>query len=193
MHEFRTRRATEDDRAFLYWMDEVAEVMGNESKPLPADYAGSRERYVGRWTPAQGGVILELVEPADDEVARLLAASTRGAGFGIADGTLPAGAAWLRVSDGDGVGRGWFAPENPEAAVALRPGLFGRGLSRPLMDGLLEAARDIGYPGVSLSVKDANVRGLRAYQRTGFDVVKHIDDSPHGPYSVMLHRFGRTR
>ncbi|WP_448852665.1 GNAT family N-acetyltransferase [Corynebacterium sp. 335C] len=197
MHEFRCRRAAESDRPFLYWMDEVAELMGDESKDLPPDYAETRERYVGRWTPEQGGVVLEMTGPdgaaldaADPEVAELLGASSRGAAFPVAGGALPAGAAWLRVADGDDAGRGWFSPEYPEVAVALRPGLLGRGLSRPLMDGVLAAARDIGYPGVSLSVKDVNVRGVKAYLRAGFEVVDRVDDPLHGSYAVMLHRFG---
>lgn len=197
MHEFRVRPAAESDRPFLYWMDEVAELMGDEERPLPPDYAETRDRYVGAWTPEQGGVVLEMtgpggepLDPAEEEVVRVIGASSRGAAFAVDGGVLPAGAAWLRAADEDGVGRGWLSPEYPEVAVSLRPGLFGRGLSRPLMTGVLEAARAIGYPGVSLSVKDANVRGVKAYRRAGFEVVDHVNDPLHGPFSVMLHRFG---
>jgi GNAT superfamily N-acetyltransferase len=72
-------------------------------------------------------------------------------------------------------------PPNPTAAavaefpshlhIDLLPRAQGRGLGRLLMEGLFDALRAAGSPGVHLGVGTANVRAIGFYERLGFAVV----------------------
>lgn len=197
MTAFEVRALEERDRAWICWMDELTETWGDESKPLDDDYAQTRELYVNRWDPSQGGVILEATalddvdveafgndiqrkdpfDPGFDRVAAFSARSTS---------EVPVGAAWLRTFTSHEPGWGYVSDEYPEVAIAIRPGAVGRGLSQQLIGGLLNNARELGYPGVSLSIADGNERALKSYLKIGFVRVGRS----HAPdHDVMLYRF----
>lgn len=215
MTNFQWRPATESDRPFIAWMDELTETFGDESQPLPVDYADTRRQYVDRWDERQGGVILfaTLLDKADFEslskdmtrtdpfepgVAReavYSAAAIERAWLGRGGSSsseergnyeVPVGAAWLRTFTDDNPGYGFVENGIPEVAIALRPGVVGRRLSQPMIAGLIEHARHLGYPGVSLAVHDANPRAAKAYVKAGFELVGRSSFPDH---DVMVVRF----
>ncbi|WP_448852664.1 N-acetyltransferase family protein [Corynebacterium sp. 335C] len=188
MSDYACRPATDADRPFLEWMYALTETWGDDTRPLPGNYFGTRIRYVGGWEPDQGGVVLELRGDGDEpeEAEEILAASEQGAPFGVEDGALPVGAAWLRTFPQDDPGAGWYRNGWPEMAIALRPGLHGQGLSSVLLEGLLADARRRGYPGVTLAVEHGNDRAARAYEKAGF---RHVGPSHRPKHDVMVFPF----
>lgn len=193
---FEVRAATEADRPFIRWMDELTETWGDESLELAPDYAEVRRRYVDLWTEAQGGVIIEARDASDEErlpfrqdAVRVDAFDTsfdRVAAFSPSQGAIPLGSAWLRLFSADDPGYGFVAEGIPEAAIAIRPAAVGRGLSRVLIAGLLDHARERGYAGVSLAVSHGNDRARKAYERAGFEFVGLSNEPDH---DVMITRF----
>lgn len=99
---------------------------------------------------------------------------------------VPVGAAWLRTFNHENPGYGFVEDGIPEVAIAIRPGAVGRRLSQPLVLGLLDYARELGYPGVSLAVHDDNVRAAKAYTKAGFTLVGR---SMFPDHDVMVVRF----
>lgn len=181
MSEFTCRPATDADRPFLEWMYALTETWGDDAVPLPGGYFISRGRYVGGWEPGQGGVVLEM---RGDGVGEIYAASEQGRPFGAEDGVLPAGAAWLRDLTLEDRGAGWYREGWPEMCIALRPGLHGRGLSARLLTAVLDTARDLGRPGVTLAVEHGNDRAARAYAKAGF---RRVGPSWLPDHDVMVH------
>lgn len=99
---------------------------------------------------------------------------------------VPVGAAWLRCFTHDAPGYGFVEDGIPEVALALRPGAVGRRLSQPMLAGLIERVREMGYPGVSLAVHDENPRAAKAYVKAGFELVGRSQFPDH---DVMVLRF----
>lgn len=212
MTNYEFRALEERDRAWICWMDELTETWGDESKPLDDDYAATREQYVNQWDESQGGVILEATslddadidafsndiarkdpfDPGFDRVAAFSASAilSRSSVVQTSAGDealrIPVGAAWLRTFTADARGWGYVADEYPEVAIALRPGAVGRRLSTKLISGLLDNARELGYPGVSLSVEDGNNRARKSYVNMGF---VRIGRSHAPDHDVMLYKF----
>jgi ribosomal protein S18 acetylase RimI-like enzyme len=94
------------------------------------------------------------------------------------------GAAWLRLWDEEMHGYGFYHPDYPELTIALLPEARGQGIGTRLMERLITAARDAGYPGISLSVSAQNpARNL--YERLGFRIVSEDEESV-----VMVLEFG---
>lgn len=215
MTNFQWRPATDSDRPFIAWMDELTETFGDESQPLPEDYVVTRRKYVDQWDASQGGVILfatslddadlELLsgdmtrtDPFEPRVSREVtysAAAIKAERLECGDSSsseehegyeVPVGAAWLRTFTKDDPGYGFVENGIPEVAIALRPGVVGRRLSQPMIAGLLEYARELGYPGVSLAVHDANPRAAKAYVKAGFELVGRSSFPDH---DVMVVRF----
>ena len=77
------------------------------------------------------------------------------------------GAAWLRLLPATDPGYGFVDAATPELAIGVVPGRRGQGVGRRLLEGLLAAARERGYPAVSLSVEPDNP-ARRLYERAGF-------------------------
>lgn len=215
MTSFQWRPAVESDRPFIAWMDELTETFGDESQPLPAEYAQTRRRYVDLWDADQGGVVLVATSLDDEDFESLSGDMTREDPFepGVSredvfsadairklwDGRndsssseegsafeVPVGAAWLRMFSHEDPGYGFVEDGIPEVAIALRPGAVGRRLSQPMLAGLIEHARAMGYPGVSLAVHDANPRAAKAYIKAGFELVGRSSFPDH---DVMVFRF----
>ena len=88
----------------------------------------------------------------------------------------PLGAAWLRLWDDEEHGYGFYDPAYPELTIALLPEARGHGIGTQLMERLITAARDAGYPGISLSVSCQNP-AFRLYERFGFRTVKEDEES----------------
>lgn len=198
MTNFQCRPAVESDRAFIAWMDELTETFGDENKPLPADYRETRRRYVDQWDAGQGAVILEATALSDADFADFDSDIRRedpfnpdfqrAESFRAAAGAsaVPVGAAWLRTFTHEDPGYGFVEDGIPEVAIAIRPGAVGRRLSQPLVLGLLDYARELGYPGVSLAVHDDNPRAAKAYVKAGFELVGRSTFPDH---DVMVVRF----
>jgi len=75
------------------------------------------------------------------------------------------------------VGYAWYMWEGTQAAssvfgVCLRRSHQGAGLARALMARLLEIARHIGPPMMTLTVQLANPRAVALYQQMGFRIVR---------------------
>ncbi len=76
--------------------------------------------------------------------------------------------------DGDmpvayGLLRGWDEGyETPSLGIAVRTGLFGRGIGRRMMRELHRAAAERGSSAVRLRVHEDNVRARRLYERLGY-------------------------
>ncbi|WP_129661204.1 GNAT family N-acetyltransferase [Rothia halotolerans] len=165
---YGTRPAEEKDRAFLREMFVLTETWREPGADLPENFPADMERYVDRWSPEEGGVVLEETVPEDAGAAG-----------------RPVGAAWLRRLTDDDPGYGYVADEYPEVAIAVVTGHEGRGLGSRLLTALLAEARHLGYPGVSLSVEVGNDRAHRAYEKAGFTDLGPDDLGGH----TMLHRF----
>lgn len=97
----------------------------------------------------------------------------RAAGYpGVVAGELY-GAAWLRLlGDSEQTDPVFVDRKTPELAVAVRPGLEGRGLGTAMIEGLLSTVRG-RYPAIVLSSRMEN-RAVRLYERLGFRVVGHF-------------------
>jgi ribosomal protein S18 acetylase RimI-like enzyme len=83
------------------------------------------------------------------------------------------GAAWLRMTGGDGPGEGVFVDaDTPELAVAVLPGYENKGLGTVMMARLIDDAR-AWFPGIVLSSRADNP-AVRLYERLGFEIVGTI-------------------
>lgn len=82
----------------------------------------------------------------------------------------PAGAAWARLLPATDPGYGFVAEGIPELTLAVASEHRGHRIGPALLEALVERARALGVPALSLSVEDGN--GARAiYERQGFVVV----------------------
>ena len=84
------------------------------------------------------------------------------------------GAAWWRVQ-ADVLARDAEGCPLPEMAIAVAPNHQARGVGARLLDGLAQAAFELGHTGVSLTVNSQN-RALHLYERAGFEVVDRAGD-----------------
>ncbi|MGV8978956.1 MAG: GNAT family N-acetyltransferase [Cellulomonas sp.] len=90
--------------------------------------------------------------------------------MGDPDGA-PWGAAWARTFPPDDPGYGYVAEDVPELGMAVLPAWRGRGVGRALLGAVLDQARTLGRPAMSLSVEDGNDVARALYVRRGFRVV----------------------
>jgi len=79
---------------------------------------------------------------------------------------------------------GYIDDRTPEIAIAVERAHRGRGIGRRLLDAVADAARDNGFPALSLSVDDGNP-AERLYARAGYDTVSRDDGDV-----VMIRRLG---
>ena len=89
------------------------------------------------------------------------------------------GAAWARLFSEENKGYGFVSEEIPELAIAVVPEFRGAGAGTKLMRRLIEEARRLKFPALSLSVYRRNP-ALRLYQRLGFvdaNISKETDSS----------------
>lgn len=121
----------------------------------------------------------EGAAPADvrlnPDLQRYVAGWGRHGDIGViaeADGDI-AGAAWLRLfAESDRDDPAFIDARTPELAVAVLPGLDGRGTGTRLLTTLFDLARPI-HPAVVLTVREANP-AVRLYERLGFATTGRI-------------------
>ncbi len=89
----------------------------------------------------------------------------------VAEDTRPIGAAWLRsLGAEDSTNPVFVDVETPELAVAVEPGMEGRGIGSTMIRSVLDEAAGRGVPAVVLSARADNPAVL-LYERLGFEVV----------------------
>lgn len=158
---FSLRLATESDRTYLSRLFFLTDVFGDESQQVGDHYLEDLERYVGSWTPEQGGII---------------ALSPEG---------IPAGGVWLR----HGPGRpefGFVAHDVPELIIAVENRYSGQGLGSSLIDAALSLARSHRHAGISLAVDFRNDRAHALYVKKGFTTASVREELG---CEAMIHRF----
>lgn len=140
-----------EDEPFLWQMLFYASHSHDEPGIKPEDIRNNPDLvgYIEGWRLAgMPGVISEL----DEELC---------------------GAAWLRVlTDADRANPVFVDAETPELAVAVVPGLEGRGIGTAMIRDVLAAAKGM-FPAVVLSSRAENP-AVRLYQRLGFRVANEM-------------------
>jgi GNAT superfamily N-acetyltransferase len=148
------------------------------------------------------------VEPDDPDVARLVTALLAELAERYDEDdpdTIAAtdpGARWVLVVDDDGARVGCGAVQRLAKSVPgapadhgeikrvyLMPHARGRGLSRLLMDGLLELARETGYTWMQLETGDVQPEAIGLYETSGWTRVPNYGQYVEDPRSVC---FGRS-
>jgi DNA-binding MarR family transcriptional regulator/GNAT superfamily N-acetyltransferase len=104
-------------------------------------------------------------------------AGTADIGVVATDDEGPIGVAWAVHLPAEDPGYGFVAPDVPELTLAVDPRARGRGVGSALLTRLVAAARDAGWPGMSLSVEDGNTGARILYERAGFRTVGRNGDS----------------
>jgi GNAT superfamily N-acetyltransferase len=169
MVEPALRVTTEDDEEFLWEMLFYASHSYEEPGVELGDIRGNPDLtpYIEGWRAGgRFGVIAEM----EDKV----------------------GASWLRVMSERDAGKPWFLDAStPELAIAVRPGLEGRGIGSAMLDELLMTAKE-RFPGIVLSAREGNP-AVRLYERHGFET-RGVMTNRVGTRSVMMaivfHRSG---
>jgi ribosomal protein S18 acetylase RimI-like enzyme len=107
---------------------------------------------------------------ADPKSWRYLEGWKRPTDFGLIAvvGERPAGLAWARFGAAGDAGYGHVSDSIPELTIAVTSAARGRGVGRSLLTELIDAARNLGLPAVSLSVEDGNVGARSLYESVGF-------------------------
>lgn len=156
--DFTIRRADESDRTYIQRLNFLADVHGDESRPLDDQTLPGVAAYVDAWDPdLDGGVI------AFDEFR------------------TPAGGAWLRHWESpEARGHANLGPEIPEIGIAIEQRFYGHGLSKLLLDGVIALAREQGATKIALSVAENNPRARHVYEKYGFI------DEPNAPRPGIL-------
>lgn len=116
---------------------------------------------------------------ADPHTARYLGGWRRPDDFGLVaveDGE-PLGAAWARALPAAEPGYGYVADDVPELGMGVARAHRDRGVGTALLAGLVEQARRLGRPALSLSVEDGNMAARSLYERQGFVVVGRVGGS----------------
>jgi RsiW-degrading membrane proteinase PrsW (M82 family)/L-amino acid N-acyltransferase YncA len=98
-------------------------------------------------------------------------------GFIALDGERQVGAGWARFFDAEDAGYGFVDAAIPELTLAVIPDARKRRVGRTILDALIQSARELDLPGLSLSVEDGNGRARKLYLRSGFRVVGRSGNS----------------
>jgi ribosomal protein S18 acetylase RimI-like enzyme len=95
---------------------------------------------------------------------------------------VDAGACWMRLLP-EGVGLAYVDTRTPQLGIALEPAFQHKGFGRPMMLAALDAARQVGYEQVSLTVHPENP-AIAMYESCGFRKV-----ALRGTYHLMVVRW----
>lgn len=150
---------TEADRTYLARINFLADTFGDEHKELPEGFEEGFDYYLGDWEPSRGGFIAW-------------------------EGHVPAGGVWLNWGTAERHGFGHVAEGIPELALAVEPRFRGQGVGTLLIDAATDLSREMGAPGISLSVAKDNDRAHRLYLHLGFEPVSERDG-----HIVLVKRF----
>jgi ribosomal protein S18 acetylase RimI-like enzyme len=93
--------------------------------------------------------------------------------FDLEDNLL--GAVWMRLLNYENAGYGYIDDDTPELGMAIMSQNRGQGIGKQLLLKMIELARSIGYPALSLSVDPLNKTALRMYEKIGFEKVYEDD------------------
>lgn len=159
MTDFQLRNATESDRTYIARLNFLADVFGDESKPMEQESLDYYPYYVESWKPEHGAII------AWDRIN-------------------PAGGVWLRWGTAESHGYGHVEEGIPELAIAVEQRYKGQGVGTQLLNAATELAREMGAPGISLSVAYDNPRAARLYRHVGF-----VDVDEHSDHYILVKRF----
>ena len=109
----------------------------------------------------------------DSKAWRYLDGWQRPTDFGIValHGVGSVGAGWARFLPKRHTGYGYVDDAIPELTLAVARGERGRGVGTDILNGLIESARELDLPGLSLSVEDGNAGARKLYEKAGFTVV----------------------
>jgi ribosomal protein S18 acetylase RimI-like enzyme len=109
----------------------------------------------------------------DSSAWRYLEGWPRATDFGIVaiDGAVAVGAGWARFLLHGDAGYGYVDDAIPELTLAVAEEARGRGVGTDVLGGLIESARGLVLPGLSLSVEDGNAGARKLYEKAGFTVV----------------------
>lgn len=150
---------TEADRTYLARLNFLTDTFGDEHKELTPQFEEDFEYYLSGWEPSSGGFIAW-------------------------EGHVPAGGVWLNWGTPERHGYGHVADGIPEIGLAVEPRFRGQGVGTALIDASTNLAREMGAPGISLSVATANERAHRLYLHLGFEPVGDNDG-----HVVLVKRF----
>lgn len=130
--------------------------------------------YAARWRPGQENDA-RATALSNDHLRRYVDDWGRAGdiGFIAEEDGRPVGAAWLRLFPRERPGYGFIDPTIPELSIAVAPGRRGSGIGQALITATLAAAKEAGYPAVSLSVEHDNP-AQRLYERVGFKRVVQL-------------------
>jgi ribosomal protein S18 acetylase RimI-like enzyme len=128
------------------------------------------------WSGQPGPPLVEMRERP--EFSPLLAAWGRPGDIALVAelGGEAAGAAWFRLWTVEAHSYGFVDEHTPELGLAVARGFRGRGIGRQLLRALIERARQLSMPGLSLSVAPANP-ARRLYESEGFRKVGEVGTS----------------
>jgi ribosomal protein S18 acetylase RimI-like enzyme len=133
------------------------------------------------WRPdAQVRAVAEVM--ADPALAHYVAGwpAPRDVGFVVDDGR-PVGATWWRFFTEHDPGFGFVDAATPEISIGVTPGFRRRGLGTALLEALIDEARQLDIPTLSLSV-EADNPAHSLYRRLGFV----IRSRPVGSLTMIL-------
>ena len=143
--EFTLKPATESDRTYIRRLHYLADVFGDESKPLNC----SQEKltaFVDDWSPEHDGGWIAYDQDQ-----------------------TPAGGIWLRYWEPDNrISHANLGPNVPELFLAVEERSHGYGLSAVLLHSVCELAIDQGAEKISLEVMPENKRARHVYEKFGF-------------------------
>ena len=159
MSDFKLRPLSEADRTYLARLNFLTDTFGEEHKELTPQFDADFDYYLTGWEPSRGGFIAW-------------------------EGNVPAGGVWMNWGTEQSHGYGHVEEGIPELALAVEPRYRSQGVGTLLLRAATDLARDLGAPGVSLSVALANKRAHRLYLFMGFEPVGESEG-----HVVLVKRF----
>lgn len=150
----------EADRTYIARLNFLTDVYGDETSELSQNFINDTYFYIDQWDPTDGGFI------AWD------------------NNRIPAGGAWLLWGTATNHGYAYVNEEIPEVAIAIESRFRGTGVASLLLNAAITLAKNLGAPGISLSVDKANTKAHQVYSHLGFSEVTF--DEASGFYVMQI-------